>query len=158
MAKTVIINELGVQETVERNSSSFKLIIDEDGDQRALAPAVTQSIEVESNAVTARTGTLCGDKTMEATATDPFKVTIQGIVGGGDTAGALSLRNLLFDVHEGDFVRMVSDWPIDSALEVSNVVTTQEESLVEVDSHWTDGAEKAFSFTLTLGEQESTED
>lgn len=152
MAVVTVINEEGQEVQYEPQDSSFQLVVD----GTAKTPAVTQTIEVESNQRQAKTGTQCGETRQSNIASDPFKVTVQGIVTNATDGTSLSVSDLLFEVQEGDFVTINSDFPITTSLEVTNVVVTQSQDLVSVDTPQTDGFETAFTFQLQLGAEQSS--
>lgn len=116
-----IIGSGGEIQEVEVEGRRFQLVIDGD----AYEPFVCQELEVESNGEMDETGTQCGRRKQRQTAEEPFAVTAKGIIGKNMPDGYLEPRHLLFDVNEGDEVRIVSDFPINEPMEVSNVLLRQ---------------------------------
>lgn len=139
-------------------SRAFALVVDGD----TLRPALCSEIEVESNSDTQTTGDQCGNRTQEHVAQEPFRVTINGVVTKQDQPDVLTLYDLLHRVQEGDEVRMVSDFPIERAMTVRNVITRQSSDLVHIEipstedeRFTTEGKQLAFEFQLVLGAEEN---
>jgi len=140
--------------TVEKREISevsrrFQLVIDGD----AYEPFLCQEIEVESNGEMDETGTQCGRRKQRQTAEEPFAVTANGLIGKNMPSGYLEPRHLLFDITEGDEVRIVSDFPINEPMEVSNVLLRQVADTPTITVR--DDTYIAFEWQIQLGGQSS---
>ena len=116
-----VIGSGGEIQEVEVSGKNFHLVIDD----ARYEPFLCQEIEVESNGEMDETGTQCGRRKQRQTAEEPFAVTANGLIGKNMPDGFLEPRHLLFDVNEGDEVRIISDFPINQPMEVSNVLLRQ---------------------------------
>lgn len=154
MAVVTVIPDGGGQ-PIEREVSESTFGVYIDGE--IYYPAATQSLEVESNGNVEKTGTQCGTKRQQRTSEDPYSITAECIVTLADqsTANALTVRQVLKDITEGEDVRITSAFPIDSALEVSNVLVRQETELISVNTDRTDGEATAFRCQLQLGAEQT---
>lgn len=154
MVEVRVIDDGGNERLIEFSESTFGVDID----GVIHRPAATQSIEVESNGNTERTGTQCGDMKQRTTSTDPFKVTVECIITfDNETNGprVLTVRDVLYEIREGDSVTIDSKFPIEQAMTVSNVLVTQDSELVSVNTRYTDGEAKAARCQLQFGAEET---
>lgn len=150
MANVAVIAADGTETTFTPNNSSFQLFIDGDAHE----PAVTQRIEVESNSTQATTGTQCGTQKTINTSTDPFQVTVEGIITNSDLPEELTVENLLFDVNEGDELQFTSDFPSLGFMKVSNILVEQVEDVISVQTAGLhDFPETAFRFQIQFGQE-----
>jgi hypothetical protein len=150
----VRVIEDGQERDIEYSESTFGVVID----GVTKYPAATQTVEVESNGNQETTGTQCGDTKRQTTSTDPFAVTAECIITSEATTtspDALTVRDVLYRIPQGSEIRVKSAFPIEQPMTVSNVLVTQEEGLVSVNTTFTDGEATAFRCQLQLGAEES---
>lgn len=147
MRIATVIGDDGEPREVEVSGKNFHLVID--GER--YEPFLCDEIEVESNGDMDKTGTQCGGRKQRQTADNPFAVMAKGIIGKNMPSGFLEPRHLLFDVNEGDTIEIISDFPINSPMEVSNVLVRQVADTPTVTLG--DDTYIAFEWQLQLGEQ-----
>lgn len=156
MGFVTLVGEGGGEREVTISEGTFGVIFaDSDGPVR---PAATQSVEVESNGNTEQTGTQCGDIERRVTSTDPFKVTVECFITNEQDAvsdSVLTVRDVLYSLQQGATVLIESGFPIDQALQVSNVLVTQDAEVININTSYTDGLSRAYRCTLTFGGEES---
>jgi len=149
MRIATVIGDDGEPREIEVDGTNFALVIDGDTYQ----PFLCDEIEVESNGDMDTTGTQCGGRKQRQTADNPFAVMAKGLIGKNMPQGYLEPRHLLFDLNEGDDVRIVSDFPINSPMEVSNVIVRQVADTPTITLG--DDSYIAFGWQIQLGEQSS---
>ena len=147
MRIATVIGDDGEPRDVEVDGTNLNLVIDGD----AYQPFLCEEIEVESNGDMDKTGTQCGGRKQRQTADNPFAVMAKGLIGKNMPSGFLEPRHLLFDVNEGDTVEIISDFPINSPMEVSNVLVRQVADTPTVTLG--DETYLAFDWQLQLGEE-----
>lgn len=143
----------GEERVVERKISTTGFILKIDG--KKYSPTITTSVEIENSGENTTTMDQCGHTERERTGNKGWLIRVQGIVTSNDSrTGNLSLQMLRDVVATANKVKVRSD-VISGSYTVSNVVITQSNDLVSVETRDTEGEEKAFEFQLQLGEKES---
>lgn len=119
------------------------------------SPAVVHNVEIENDGDTTSPQDQCGHTERRRTGENGWAIRVQGIVTGNeDRTGNLSLQLLRDVIASMSELKIRSD-VISGTYEVSNVVITQSNDLVSIQSDDTHGAEMAFQFQLQMGESQS---
>lgn len=145
--------ENGETETVEREIPTTDFAVKLDGQLRH--PAITTNVEIENDGDISRQSDQCGNTQTRRVTNKGWTIRVQGIVTKNDGRQEnLSLQLLRDVIATAESIQIRSD-VISGTFEVSNVVITQANDLVSVNTFDTDGKEQAFEFQLQLGESQS---
>lgn len=124
-------------------------------EDQQFTPAVVTNVEIEHDGDVADPQDQCGNVERTKTSNKGWNVRVEGIVTANDERpGNLSMQLMRDYVATTDSVSVRSDL-FEGEIVVSNVVITQSNDLVSVNTHETDGQEMAFEFQLQLGEEET---
>lgn len=138
---------------VEREIPTTEFQVKIDGTK--YAPEIVTNLEIENDGEVSRTQDQCGHTVRNKTGSGGWLVRVQGIITGNDARGGnLSLAMVRDVLNSMDTAEIRSDI-ISGSYEVSNIVITQSNDLVSVNTQRTEGQEKAFEFQIQFGESES---
>lgn len=147
MALINVVTEGGI---VQEEVFSAEFAIKIDGE--ILTPAYVEEVEVENNGETVTLTDDCGRQEQRRFNEGLWSVRVTGVVAKEGAIDELLLRDLM-TLQEGELVEIISDFEIDGPIEVSNTIIGQTTDIVSIDTGT--GEQLAFTFQLSLGEQDS---
>lgn len=147
MAIIRIIDESGI-DSVEVFSAKVGIKID----GNVLEPAYVEEIEVENNGEVVQITDDCGRQEQRRPNEGLWTIQIQGIITKEGDDGDFLLRDAM-KLQEGELIELISDFEIEGPIVVSNVICGQSTDIVDIDIG--NGPQLAFSFQITLGEEDS---
>lgn len=149
MAVTIIDAGGGVSEVDVQNPKFYVRIEGQD-----LFPVLVDNLEIEHSGESSTITVDCGDTERRKTANKGWTVRVEGLVSTNDTrADNLSMQVLRDVIAPADTVDIRSPL-LSGRIIVSNVIIGSDDA-VEIDTERTNGREKVWGFSMTLGEEES---
>lgn len=156
VSRATIINNsdnLSEVDTTEVVFPSTEFAVKVDGE--LLQPEITTKVEIENDGEMSTSQDQCGHTSRTRTGNNGWVVTVNGLVTDNDLRdGNLSLQTLRDVVATMSEAKIRSDI-VSGTYEVSNVVITQPNDLVSIETDSTHGEESAYEFHVQFGESES---
>lgn len=139
------------EKEIKLQTVGFFIVVDGEN----YSPAVTTNVEIENDGDVAQPQDQCGRIERTKVSDKGWNVRVQGIITGNDERdGNLSMQLMRDYVATADSVEVHCDL-FDGEIVVGNLVITQANDLVSVNTRDTHGDEAAFEFQLQLGEQDT---
>lgn len=149
MAVTIVTIDGAVNEIEVRNASFFVKL-----DGQELYPALVTNLEIENSGENSNITVDCGDTERRKTANGAWVMRVEGIVTSSSRTDNLSMERLRDDIANSETVEVRSGL-FSGRILVSNVIISAPEEVTEIQTNRTNGREKAWAFSMVLGEESS---